>query len=175
MLLAPGTRIGQYEIAALIGVGGMGEVYPATDMNLKRQVAIKVLPESLAAGAERVAQFERDRLRKRVVAGLARVTAQGKRLGRSKATVPAERAAGLATFQFKQRRQPSASRNPRCGAGGGPVRITLRTPSDLRPDFIGGGDPGFHRPTTRFRAAVVRLSGRFMAHRAACGVCHLLR
>ena len=41
MALTPGTRIGPYEVAALIGVGGMGEVYQATDTTLGRQVAIK--------------------------------------------------------------------------------------------------------------------------------------
>jgi eukaryotic-like serine/threonine-protein kinase len=57
--LAPGTRLGPYEITARIGVGGMGEVYQATDTNLKRQVAIKVLPETVAADAERLARFSR--------------------------------------------------------------------------------------------------------------------
>jgi serine/threonine-protein kinase len=42
--LSPGTRFGPYEVSAQIGVGGMGEVYEATDTNLKRAVAIKVLP-----------------------------------------------------------------------------------------------------------------------------------
>ncbi len=52
MPLQSGTRLGPYEITAQIGVGGMGEVYRATDTTLNRQVAIKVLPESLAADAE---------------------------------------------------------------------------------------------------------------------------
>ena len=60
MALAPGTRLGPYEIAAQIGVGGMGEVYRATDTTLNRQVAVKVLPESLASDAERIARFERE-------------------------------------------------------------------------------------------------------------------
>ena len=49
-----------YEITALIGVGGMGEVYKATDINLKRAVAIKVLPALVAADAERLARFQRE-------------------------------------------------------------------------------------------------------------------
>ncbi len=55
MALTPGTRLGPYEVTAQIGVGGMGEVYRATDTTLNRQVAIKVLPESLASDAERIA------------------------------------------------------------------------------------------------------------------------
>jgi len=49
MSLAPGSRLGPYEVVAQIGEGGMGEVYRATATNLKRQVAIEVLPESVAA------------------------------------------------------------------------------------------------------------------------------
>jgi serine/threonine protein kinase len=45
----PGTRLGPYEVVAQIGVGGMGEVYRARDTKLNRQVAIKILPRSLAA------------------------------------------------------------------------------------------------------------------------------
>ena len=60
MSLAPGTRLGPYEITAQIGEGGMGEVYQATDTNLKRSVAIKVLPESVAGDPERLARFQRE-------------------------------------------------------------------------------------------------------------------
>jgi serine/threonine protein kinase len=58
--LIAGTRLGAYEITAQIGVGGMGEVYRATDTNLKRAVALKVLPESVAADTERLARFQRE-------------------------------------------------------------------------------------------------------------------
>jgi serine/threonine protein kinase len=58
--LTPGSRIGPYEITAQIGVGGMGEVYQATDTNLARQVAIKVLPASMSADADRLARFDRE-------------------------------------------------------------------------------------------------------------------
>jgi serine/threonine-protein kinase len=60
LTLSPGTRLGPYEITAPLGVGGMGEVYRATDTNLKRQVAIKVLPASVAGDAERLARFQRE-------------------------------------------------------------------------------------------------------------------
>src|SRR5688572_20475035 len=55
-----GTRLGPYEIGALIGVGGMGEVYRATDTNLKRDVALKVLPQSLVGDANRLARLQRE-------------------------------------------------------------------------------------------------------------------
>jgi serine/threonine protein kinase len=58
--LTPGTRLGSYEITAQIGAGGMGEVYRATDSNLKRSVAIKVLPASVSADADRLARFQRE-------------------------------------------------------------------------------------------------------------------
>ncbi len=60
MSLAPGARLGPYEIQTALGAGGMGEVYRATDTNLKRAVAIKVLPASVAADAERLARFQRE-------------------------------------------------------------------------------------------------------------------
>lgn len=52
--------MGVYEIAGLIGAGGMGEVYRAKDTRLKRDVALKVLPESFAADPERMARFQRE-------------------------------------------------------------------------------------------------------------------
>ena len=57
MALQSGTRLGPYEIAAQIGVGGMGEVYQARDTKLNRDVAIKVLPKSLAGDPDRIARF----------------------------------------------------------------------------------------------------------------------
>ena len=60
MALAPRTSLGDYEILSLLGAGGMGEVYRALDTNLKREVAIKVLPVSLAGDAERIARFQRE-------------------------------------------------------------------------------------------------------------------
>src|SRR5512145_1709549 len=60
MALSPGKRLGPYEISGVIGMGGMGEVYRATDTNLKRQVAIKVLPDAVATDSERLARFQRE-------------------------------------------------------------------------------------------------------------------
>src|SRR5262245_43345981 len=60
MALAPGTHIGAHEVVAQIGVGGMGEVYRALDTHLKRQVAIKVLPASVANDSDRLARFQRE-------------------------------------------------------------------------------------------------------------------
>ena len=55
-----GTRLGPYEVTAQIGVGGMGEVYRATDTNLRRAVAIKVLPASVSGDPDRLARFQRE-------------------------------------------------------------------------------------------------------------------
>jgi serine/threonine protein kinase len=60
LALTPGTRLGVYEVTSQIGAGGMGEVYRATDSNLKRLVAIKVLPASVAGDADRLARFQRE-------------------------------------------------------------------------------------------------------------------
>jgi serine/threonine protein kinase len=58
--LASGTKLGPYEVIAPIGEGGMGEVYRARDTRLKRDVAIKVLPEAFARDSDRLARFERE-------------------------------------------------------------------------------------------------------------------
>ncbi|HXM78675.1 MAG TPA: serine/threonine-protein kinase, partial [Thermoanaerobaculia bacterium] len=60
MALAPGTRLGPYEILAAIGAGGMGEVYRARDERLGREVAIKVLPASFSADPDRLRRFEQE-------------------------------------------------------------------------------------------------------------------
>ena len=60
MSLAPGARLGPYEIVSALGAGGMGEVYRARDTKLHRDVAIKVLPDLFAADPERLARFERE-------------------------------------------------------------------------------------------------------------------
>src|SRR2546428_2461966 len=60
MSLAAGTRLGSYEVVALLGAGGMGEVYRGHDTRLGRQVAIKILPEPFALDPERLARFERE-------------------------------------------------------------------------------------------------------------------
>ena len=57
MSLTAGTRLGPYQITAQIGEGGMGEVYRATDTNLKRAVALKVLPASVATDPDRLPVF----------------------------------------------------------------------------------------------------------------------
>jgi serine/threonine protein kinase len=58
--LEPGTRVGVYEVIALVGAGGMGQVYRARDTKLHRDVALKVLPDSVAADAERLERFNRE-------------------------------------------------------------------------------------------------------------------
>src|SRR5215472_15807797 len=57
--IKPGTRMGVYEILEQIGVGGMGEVYRSRDTRLRREVAIKVLPDAFAQDPDRLARFTR--------------------------------------------------------------------------------------------------------------------
>ena len=60
MALAPGTRLGPYEILTLLGAGGMGEVYRARDTRLERSVAIKILPAQFSSDPVRKQRFERE-------------------------------------------------------------------------------------------------------------------
>ena len=60
MSLVAGSKLGPYEVIGLLGAGGMGEVYRARDERLKREVAIKVLPASFSADAERLRRFEQE-------------------------------------------------------------------------------------------------------------------
>jgi serine/threonine protein kinase len=62
MALAPGTRLGRYEIRSPLGAGGMGEVYLARDTSLQRDVAIKVLPPEFAADPSRLRRFQQEAL-----------------------------------------------------------------------------------------------------------------
>src|SRR5262245_56883798 len=60
MTVAPGTRLGPYEILSPLGAGGMGEVYRARDPRLRREIALKVLPPDLANAPDRLSRFERE-------------------------------------------------------------------------------------------------------------------
>ena len=60
MPLEIGSRLGHYNVTAVIGEGGMGQVYQATDTKLNRQVALKILPEAFASDPDRLARFERE-------------------------------------------------------------------------------------------------------------------
>ncbi|MGA7473257.1 MAG: serine/threonine-protein kinase, partial [Candidatus Sulfotelmatobacter sp.] len=62
MNLTSGTKLGPYEIVSLLGAGGMGEVYRARDSRLKRDVAVKVLPQGLSLDADRLRRFEQEAL-----------------------------------------------------------------------------------------------------------------
>ena len=68
MALTVGTSLGHYDVTALLGEGGMGQVWQATDTQLNRQVALKILPDAFAADPERLARFEREASGHRFVA-----------------------------------------------------------------------------------------------------------
>ena len=59
MPLNVGSRLGHYDVTALIGEGGIGQVYQVTDTKLNRQVVLKILPEAFATDPDRLARFER--------------------------------------------------------------------------------------------------------------------
>jgi len=60
MTLAPGTKLGPYEVQSPLGAGGMGEVYRASDTRLDRTVAVKILPAHLSQNAEAKSRFGRE-------------------------------------------------------------------------------------------------------------------
>ena len=60
MPLNVGDRLAHYDVTALIGEGGMGQVYQATDAKLNHQVALKILPEAFATDPDRLARFQRE-------------------------------------------------------------------------------------------------------------------
>ena len=60
MPLSAGTRLGHYDVTALLGEGGMGQVWQARDTKLDRDVALKVLPEAFTSDPDRLARFERE-------------------------------------------------------------------------------------------------------------------
>ncbi len=60
MPLSPGTRLGHYDVTSLLGEGGMGQVWQATDTQLNRQVALKILPDAFARDPDRLARFTRE-------------------------------------------------------------------------------------------------------------------
>ena len=87
MALSAGTRLGHYDVTALLGEGGMGEVYQARDTKLDRDVALKVLPEAFTSDPDRLARFERETkvlasLNHPNIGGISRLSRQGfERLG----------------------------------------------------------------------------------------------
>ena len=60
MALSPGSRLGHCDVTTLLGAGGMGQVWQATDTQLGRQVALKILPDAFAADPDRLARFKRE-------------------------------------------------------------------------------------------------------------------
>src|ERR1051325_4711770 len=83
MAIQIGQQFGSLEITALLGKGGMGEVYQARDTKLKRDVAVKILPDEFARDADRVSRFQREaevlaRLNHQSIAGIYDLQHSGK-------------------------------------------------------------------------------------------------
>jgi hypothetical protein len=77
--LAKGTRVGDYEIQSMIGAGGMGEVYRARDLRLRRDVAIKVLPAFVSSDPSRLRRFEQEAMAACVFKGQIRSNSPSRR------------------------------------------------------------------------------------------------
>ena len=60
MAIGPGTRVGSYDVIAILGEGGMGKVWRARHLALERDDALKMLPDALVADPDRLARFERE-------------------------------------------------------------------------------------------------------------------
>src|SRR5262245_57181971 len=105
MRLAPGSHLGPYEIVALIGSGGMGEVYRARDPKLNRHVALKILPAAFAADRERLARFRREA---QLLASLSHP-----HIGHIYGLEDSEAVHALGSSSSKDRRSPIGSRRDR--------------------------------------------------------------
>jgi serine/threonine protein kinase len=122
MALAPGFRLGPYEILSPLGAGGMGEVYRAQDSRLEREVALEVLPESVAGDPHALARFEREA---KAVAALSHQNILASKDGAashvSRSSSPRNRpwpGASSRDCAFEAKRPGGAGRNR--GRGGGP-------------------------------------------------------
>src|SRR5438128_1472247 len=134
MTLSSGTRLGPYEVLALLGAGGMGEVYRACDMRLGREVAIKVLPAALLQ-VEAMSLAERNCGRVICLSVFSRTCVCGGRVQRATVRLLLRRGAralrpsgsgGLAHRTSAARCPPYLRRRPASGSGSGRGRATER-------------------------------------------------